>query len=177
MSWITLLSSHSCGGTLQNLDIKLYRNGLTYRHSFFIVWYSRIILVFPHLCDHVCEFRMKSPPTGHWIQMGYINFAIFCQIRHQRCHKRFFPREKLTPREIYACSRGRHHVFPPRWTPQWKFTAFTLCALLTRDLLAIVEFLVVKSDFFRGGHIPKFCPGPTFLLDLTIKGYTHVHIV
>jgi len=55
---------------------------------------------------------------------------------------------KNCPREIYA-SIGRHHrcliMFPPSVNPppfpDNLFTVVTLCALLTRDLLAIAKFL------------------------------------
>ena len=35
------------------------------------------------------------------------------------------------------------HIAPWKTCPSWQFTAVTLCALLTRDLLAIAELLVV----------------------------------
>ena len=46
---------------------------------------------------------MGSLVCGYWIQMGYINWAIFCQINRphsgccQECHSCFFPMKILSP--------------------------------------------------------------------------------
>jgi len=51
----------------------LYRNSLTYHRTFFILVFSVGLL---NIC---AKFRYGhwSPPLGRWIQVGYINFAIF----------------------------------------------------------------------------------------------------
>ena len=76
--------------------------------------------------------------------------------RHHWRSRCFLDREKLphvkklSHTEIYACGSGRHHRCPicfswknsvMKYSRPWKFTAFTLCAIPTRDLLAIAKFL------------------------------------
>jgi len=91
--------------------------------------------------EHFCEILTRSPPTWCWIQLCYINFAIFWR------HKCFLPWKTIPSWQL--CFRQRppslvsHNASSPWTIPLWKFTVVTLYALLTRDLLAIAKFLVL----------------------------------
>jgi len=103
--------------------------------------YGSPIIVFPVL-DIFAKFRPGPPLRGRWIQLGYIKYAISI---NQECHKRFLRREKLYPPSWNLCFRQRRpppvsHMFLPCKNSPLKFTVVTLCALLTRDLLAIAKF-------------------------------------
>ena len=48
---------------------ELYRNGLTYNHTFFSVFSGLIVLVFSVL-NNFAKFRRRHPLLERWIQMG-----------------------------------------------------------------------------------------------------------
>ena len=136
----------------------LYRNGLIYHHRpSSSASVSQITAVFPTLNKIAIAFPLR----WRWIQMGYIYFALLCQIGHITTTATAKPQgprvSQIFPSSwptilvkfmLLACS-GRQHRCPIRFLPVrnvlplWKFTVVTLGALLTRDLLAIGKFLVI----------------------------------
>jgi len=95
--------------------------------------------------------------------VGYINFAIFCQVAAKvvavfPSRKKTVPREKLSHPEnmlpaAVAAIGVPYTSLAVKYSIPLKFAVATLCAMLTRDLFAIANFLVVFNYLRQGGCV------------------------
>jgi len=142
----------------------LYQNVLRCHHAFFIM-----VLVFQAL-NILTKFRWGDALRGRWIQVGYINCAIFCQIGTAATTKYVVdvsPSTKKLPRVIFAsrCSdyvRGQpgsrcHHKCPIYFSPSK--TLPRPVKKLSRDIYAcsIGYCHWCPSCFFPREKIPSPC--------------------
>ena len=120
---------------------------------------SPIILVF----QYSTSLRNSNKVTaygGHWIQVGYINFAIFYQ------YLAIFWKWYKAGHSYYETVIGTHMRSIEPWHFRWPWvnaeshfgdllTLVTLCAQLTRDLSAIAKFFV-ETRFYHW-YLPLYC--------------------